>query len=257
LIVVDDCSGDETARRAEALGARVISHAENRGRSAARNTGLRAAQHDWVALLDSDDEWLTDHLETLWAARSGRVLVGCAALAIDDDGRARRTYGCTGRRAQELRSIADVALPENKLVTSAVMLRRQAALAAGGFREGMERAEDLELWGRMLHAGTGLAVPRVTALYHLHEQQISADAPRMWDAHASVLSANGSDRAAPARRAEGVRLWDEARSGGAPWAATVAQLVASPQRAVGVAQLLATRRRARRAATAFTSSRRS
>src|SRR5205085_6920251 len=58
IIVVDDGSADDTADAAEATGVRVVRHEVNQGLAAARNTGIEAASHEWVALLDSDDEWL-------------------------------------------------------------------------------------------------------------------------------------------------------------------------------------------------------
>ncbi len=54
VIVVDDASRDAAAIRAAAGGARVLRHAHRRGAGAARNTGLAAARHELVALLDSD-----------------------------------------------------------------------------------------------------------------------------------------------------------------------------------------------------------
>jgi len=61
IIVVDDGSMDDTRalieRRYAADPRIVYLNQENRGVSAARNTGLRAAQGDYVALLDSDDTW--------------------------------------------------------------------------------------------------------------------------------------------------------------------------------------------------------
>ncbi len=64
LLVVDDGSTDDTAERvrAELPGVRVIEQ-ENRGVSAARNAGIRAATGTWIALLDSDDEWLPEKLD--------------------------------------------------------------------------------------------------------------------------------------------------------------------------------------------------
>lgn len=255
IIVVDDASGDDTGPRAASLGARVITHAENRGEGGARNTGLEAATHDWVALLDCDDEWLPAHLATLWAARDGHLLVGSAALATGV-GSDRRVYGWAGRRAQVITCPSAVAVPENKLVPSAVMLRRSATLAAGGFRD-LPRAADLDMWLRLLEGGTAVAIPRVTALYHLHTGQVSADQTEMDDAHRAVLDSHaGRPWCTPAllRRHEGVVAWDRARAAwasGAPRAATTLALlrrVAHPQRAAGVSQLLAGRFMKRRLA---------
>ena len=64
VIVVDDGSSDDTRTlvRSRFLDSRYIYH-QNRGVSIARNTGIRAASGDWIALLDSDDCWLPDKLE--------------------------------------------------------------------------------------------------------------------------------------------------------------------------------------------------
>ena len=61
VIVVDDGSTDSTAEVAEALGARVINR-RNGGLSAARNTGIKGASSEWIALLDADDLWARDKL---------------------------------------------------------------------------------------------------------------------------------------------------------------------------------------------------
>ncbi len=256
VIVVDDASGDATGPRAASLGARVITHEENLGEGGARNSGMRAARHRWVALLDSDDEWLPSHLETLWALRNGHVLIGTAVLATRAGANDHRVFGWAGRRPRVLNGPADVAIPENKLAPSSVMLLRDAALAAGGFRD-LRRAADLDLWMRLLEGGTAVAIPRVTALYHLHSGQVSSDQREMDAAHRAVLDAH-ADRPWCTRkirlRHEGVIAWDDARAArtrGArivPTAIALARRLGHPQRAVGTAQLLAGRFRARRLA---------
>lgn len=63
-IVVDDGSTDDTAATATGLDSRIrIIRQENHGLSAARNTGVTAASGDYIAFLDSDDEWRPEHLE--------------------------------------------------------------------------------------------------------------------------------------------------------------------------------------------------
>jgi len=63
LIVVNDGSTDHTSELLGEYGTalRVINQA-NQGVSAARNTGIRAARGEWIALLDSDDAWLPEKL---------------------------------------------------------------------------------------------------------------------------------------------------------------------------------------------------
>jgi glycosyltransferase involved in cell wall biosynthesis len=64
IIVVDDGSTDETEGALARYGSAIrYVKTENRGAGAARNQGVRLARHDWIAFLDSDDEWLTDHLD--------------------------------------------------------------------------------------------------------------------------------------------------------------------------------------------------
>lgn len=61
IIVVDNGSTDATADVARAAGA-VLVHAAERGASAARNAGIRAATGAYIAFLDDDDAWLPGHL---------------------------------------------------------------------------------------------------------------------------------------------------------------------------------------------------
>jgi hypothetical protein len=262
VIVVDDASGDDSATRAARLGARVITHELNQGESETRNTGIRAATYPWVALLDCDDEWLPGHLEALWAGTAtDHVLIGTAALTTGNGLADHRVKGWPGRRPRELRGPAEVGLPENRVTTSSVMVRRDAALAAGGFPRGVTRAGDLDLWLRMLEQGSAILMPRVTALYHLHPGQISTEGVAMRDAHQAMLD-RYRDRpwctTAVRRRYEGVAAWDTARAAmarGEPPAPTLLRLarrLASPQRLVGVLQLLLMREEMRRAAARFT-----
>jgi glycosyltransferase involved in cell wall biosynthesis len=56
IIVVDDGSRDETAKRAETAGAKVVRHPYNKGNGAAVKSALRAANGDYVLLMDADGQ---------------------------------------------------------------------------------------------------------------------------------------------------------------------------------------------------------
>ena len=74
-------STDDPARVVEAYArkdsrSRLIEHDERKGAQAARNTGILAPTGKWIALLDSDDEWLHDSLALrLQLAEKGRLPV--------------------------------------------------------------------------------------------------------------------------------------------------------------------------------------
>jgi glycosyltransferase involved in cell wall biosynthesis len=68
VMVVDDGSIDNTVQVVQECArrdgrVRLVEHGRQRGAQAARNTGIRAARGEWIAFLDSDDEWLSDSLE--------------------------------------------------------------------------------------------------------------------------------------------------------------------------------------------------
>jgi glycosyltransferase involved in cell wall biosynthesis len=236
VIVVDDCSTDATGAVAAELGARVVRHEVNRGEGAARNTGLEHAAQPWVALLDSDDEWLPEHLRTVWARRGDHVLV--AGTCASTGG---RIYGAPGPRPRKLRGPRTVAHPDNCVPPSAALLRRDVALAAGAFDTTLERCADLDLWLRMLERGSGLALPAVTAIYHVHEGQVSIDATAMQQAHRAVLeryAARPWCTVALRRRFEGLMAWDARTPRG----------LGDPRRLAGVAEALVWRLRVRRRA---------
>ncbi len=68
VIVVDDGSTDGTPALVRDFPEVRYLRQENQGVSAARNHGISAAKHDWIALLDSDDEWLPRKVERQWRA---------------------------------------------------------------------------------------------------------------------------------------------------------------------------------------------
>jgi glycosyltransferase involved in cell wall biosynthesis len=78
LLVVDDASTDNTVAVVESIldpRIRLLRQTTNGGPSVARQTGVDAASGEFVALLDSDDEWLPEKLAK--QLQSGASAVGC------------------------------------------------------------------------------------------------------------------------------------------------------------------------------------
>jgi glycosyltransferase involved in cell wall biosynthesis len=245
VIVVDDCSGDDTGAVAQAAGATVITHDVNGGQGASRNTGVAAARHEWIAFLDSDDQWFSGHLAQVWTHRDDHVLVGSAGRGSVDG----RLYGHPGPGAAIFRTPADVLLPYNRVTPSGALVRRSALDEAGGSRK-MRYAEDLDLWIRVLEHGTGIALPTVTFEYFQHDGQVSSDLGKMSVGLDEVVG-SFADRPWCSRRvrlaAQAMPRWDQLRAalreGRGRDALRFALPLFHPWRALGLLRLLAMRRR--------------
>ena len=77
IIVVDDCSTDESATVAELLALedrriKLIRLPQNRGKPAVMNTITAVARGEWIAVLDADDAFRPDRLERLVGAAEAR-----------------------------------------------------------------------------------------------------------------------------------------------------------------------------------------
>jgi len=190
VLVVDDGSDDDTSEVARRLGARVVRHQENRGLAAARNTGLRETSQPWVALLDSDDEWLPDHLAGLWRLRGDHALVAGAALRCGMHPLKDKYHGPTTRSPKVLHSGDQLVCPENIIPVSASMVKREVAIEAGGFQARHGVSEDLDLWLRVLAGHTAICSPEVSIIYHVHGEQMSSELEQMLLGHQAASEAH-------------------------------------------------------------------
>ncbi len=96
-IVVDDGSVDTTCEEVERLARednriRMIRHESNKGAQAARNSGIYAARGEWIAFLDSDDQFLPNSIESrLHVAMEQKVaVVHSSAFIVEEDGSKRK-----------------------------------------------------------------------------------------------------------------------------------------------------------------------
>jgi glycosyltransferase involved in cell wall biosynthesis len=159
LVIVDDASRDGTASYLATLAdprIRVVVAEHNGGPSAARNRGLTAARAGIVAFLDSDDAYLPGRLKAPLAAFAADGNLVCTlSSAIRHDLKRTRAARIPavrlGSPAFEWALICDLVPVEGTSMT----VRRDAALAAGGFCERLRLAEDREFLVRLARHGGG------------------------------------------------------------------------------------------------------
>jgi glycosyltransferase involved in cell wall biosynthesis len=168
VIVVDDGSTDDTAALAAALGARVISR-PNGGLSAARNTGIQNASSEWIALLDADDLWAPEKLERQVACiRPETVLVYTGIRFFDD-------HGSRGEKPAIDPVAATKMLRYCNPIPCTYLVRREALLLDGGYREDIRSLEDWEMLVRLQKVGKFEAVADPLTSVYLHPGSLSAD----------------------------------------------------------------------------------
>lgn len=191
IIVVDDGSTDDTRTRLAVYGYRVhYIHQQNRGLSAARNTGIAAAQGEFIALLDSDDLWLPDKLARQVASCVREPDAGVVAterFAIDETGK-RLDYvseRCSRDGFREL-TMRDL-LEFPAFSPSSVLARKDALLAVGGFDEGLTAVEDMEMWVRIAARFRVLRLHATLTAQRFHSKSMSHQADSMLRNHQKVI----------------------------------------------------------------------
>jgi glycosyltransferase involved in cell wall biosynthesis len=195
LLIVDDGSTDggrAVMQRYAALDPdriRLLSHpaGERRGAAASRNLGIRQARGRYVAFLDADDLFLREKLAAevrkLDGAPDAAMLYAPALWRWEDGRRADRVdrIGIEVGRVHPSPELSWRILLERQgdvPCTCAVLIRREAAAACGGFEEGFRLYEDQTLWAKLFLRHGTLVSPTVQSIYRQHAASTSAAAER-------------------------------------------------------------------------------
>ena len=158
IVIVDDGSTDNSVTEVEKVqDARIrLIHQANAGVSAARNRGIREAKYDLIAFLDADDEWKPKYLEAqhkLYKKYPECSVYACNYEFRGSEGRITPTIIRKLPFAREdgvLSNYFEVASCSHPpLWTSAVMVKKEAIQAVGGFPVGIKSGEDLLTWARL------------------------------------------------------------------------------------------------------------
>jgi len=187
VIVVDDGSTDNTAEVASRHpGVRLVRQ-ENRGLSAARNTGVRESSGDFLVFLDADDRLKPRALEV--GLNALRAHPACAFVS----GQVELTHhdGSLMRAAQHRvidRDHYRVLLEGNAILSHAtVMYRRQTFDVIGDFDTKLAACEDYDLYLRITRQFKAYTHDECVAEYRRHGGNMHRDPARMLTAALATL----------------------------------------------------------------------
>ncbi len=189
FIVVDDFSTDDTHCVVENYSSEIkyIRHETNRGAAAARNTGIKNSSGEYIAFIDSDDEWHPEKLERqieIFSESSSDVGVVYTGF-----------YKCSDNK-RELGNIPTKRgyIYEDQLMkdwvnpTSTTMVRSACFESVGGFNPELNARQDYELWIRIArnYQFEYIKEPLVT-MYVGNENRITGNVEVRMNAHKQVL----------------------------------------------------------------------
>jgi len=151
IIVVDDGSSPtlDASKLPKFKKIKVIRSPQNQGVSAARNQGIRKASGDWIAFLDSDDEWVCQKLEkqilylqenkSIFAIHSGEKWIRNGNEVLPPKYLDKTSH-----------SLWERSLKHCLICPSSVLLHKSIFASIGLFNENLPVCEDYELWLKLL-----------------------------------------------------------------------------------------------------------
>jgi len=172
VIVVDDCSTDNTDLIVDKLSSsdnrvKSMRHSTNFGAQVARNSGIKAAKGEFVAFLDSDNEWLSEKLQkqmTLFQESSDKVGVVYAGYFQEfNDGCPKIEH-----KPRHQGSIYKIALREWVADTNSLVIRKQILQEVGLFDERVRANQEWDLCIRLAKLVNFAHVSEPLSIYHMH-----------------------------------------------------------------------------------------
>jgi glycosyltransferase involved in cell wall biosynthesis len=170
VIVVDDGSIDNTVAVIEkhTLPVKLIKQS-NAGASAARNKGIEFATGEYIAFLDSDDEWLPNKLEVQYNLMESNT----HWLASYTKERQSKVNTSKNEYSKEDKNLTDI-FNFPYLTTSTVMVKTEIIQNIQGFDEGLNTAEDIDLYLKIAKLGVIGEVQELLVVKHEVENSLGA-----------------------------------------------------------------------------------
>lgn len=183
LIIVDDGSIDGTSeiiKRNILHESRIkLFYQENGKQGKARNLGLKNAEGEYVAFLDSDDLWMPEKLETQLeeiVRYNADLVFSDSYIFFDDNSINIKSSMNTSNDIFVGKEALDDFLFRNKIPTLTVLARKEKILSVNSFSEKgvIQNAEDYHLWLKMLMDNSVFyGSEKILAAYRVHSKSVT------------------------------------------------------------------------------------
>lgn len=211
LIVIDNCSVDDTPAILDSYSdPRLVRLRNDRVLSLPQslNKGLSAARGTYVARLDADDIAASDRLELQAReldAHPDMTLVGCHYRTIDENDNSTGLHTPPIEPSALYQSMAF----SNPFAHSAVMFRRDAAVAVGRYPERFVYAQDFALWQELARRGRVGMIGQPLVDIRKHSGQMTLGASYMYVRHHETIELFEQAQRLPGLRPQAIRAGRE------------------------------------------------
>jgi glycosyltransferase involved in cell wall biosynthesis len=173
LIVVDDGSKDNTKEVVEGIGDKRIRYIyqENAERCVARNNGIRNAKGEFVCFIDSDDQYLPHHLETLYKSiHENNKKIGFYVTNVIRLHSEVQTKVPFDDASKYINNVCFVLMAKESIIPARVAIHKDV-LEIEKFDEDRSiiTGEDMDLFVRILYKFLLFQINQHTVIYNLHE----------------------------------------------------------------------------------------
>jgi cellulose synthase/poly-beta-1,6-N-acetylglucosamine synthase-like glycosyltransferase len=172
IIVVDDCSDDQTASLAADPDLAFIQHDQRRGAAAARNSGIKASQGEIICFTDADCVPKSNWLREILAPFSDQNTSGCKGTYATNQKKVVARF--VQLEYEDKYDLLEKQTQIDFIDTYSAAYRREVLQDNNGFDEKFTYLEDQELSFRLAAKGYKMVFQPQAAVYHHHADSLVA-----------------------------------------------------------------------------------